>query len=167
VFDAGLDVGIGGFDEAGEGGSVRRGSGFQLDVAHEFAGTLQEMSGVGQECSVEEPDVGMRGEYIDVSKGNIAEAGGGTAVVQELADLVSAVAHGFEPVAGDRPQFAGMLFHPNVDGWVALDRAIEAEQLGSHGNRRSASGIGLLGVWEKSRVHRAEALLFNGSAMPA
>ncbi len=40
VLDACLDIGVGGLDEAGERGGIDRGSGPQLHMTHELAGSL-------------------------------------------------------------------------------------------------------------------------------
>ena len=42
MFDAGFDVGVGGEDELADGDGVRRGAGFEFDMAHEFARALED-----------------------------------------------------------------------------------------------------------------------------
>jgi hypothetical protein len=132
VFDAGFYVGVGRFDEFGESCGVGGGSGFQFYVAHESAGALQESSRVGQRCALEETDICVRREYVDVAEGNVSQAGDGAAVVQEFADFVAAVSHHFEPLVGDDAEFAGVAFHPGVDGGRALDGAVESQDLCFH-----------------------------------
>src|SRR5262249_24841323 len=46
---------------------------------------------------------------------------------------VSAVAHHLKPALRDRPQFAGMLMHPDFDSWISLDRTGKPQKL-AHGN---------------------------------
>lgn len=96
-------------------------------MAHEFAGALQEMCGVGQGCAVKEADVDVRMEGVDIGEGGVAEAGNGAAVMQEFADFVAAFPQGFKPVAGEGSEFGGMLFHPRVDGGVMQGGAVETQ----------------------------------------
>src|SRR5262245_38551074 len=56
--------------------------------------------------------------------------------MQELADFIPAFSHHLKPLLRDGPQFACMLFHPPIDGGIALLSAVETQQLRSH--RRSA-----------------------------
>src|ERR1700722_3673176 len=53
--------------------------------------------------------------------------------MQELSDLVSAIAHHGEPALRDRDQFVGMLaepaVEPEVDGGIVLDCAVESQQV--------------------------------------
>ncbi len=133
LFYAGLDVGVGGVDEGGESGGVGEVSGLELDVPHGFAGTLEEVVGVGEGCSLEEADVDVRGEAVDVGEGDVAEADGGTAVMEELEDLVAAGAHDVEPVARDRAEVSVMLGEPSGDGGIVGDGSVEAEEVWVHG----------------------------------
>jgi len=101
-------------------------------VAHEFAGALQETSGIGQGCALEESDVDVRGEHVDIGEGGVSEAGDGAAVMEEFPDFVAAVAHDLKPVIRDGSQFAWMLAHPGIDGGIMLNRAVEAEESWFH-----------------------------------
>jgi hypothetical protein len=77
----------------------------------------------------------MRGKYIDIAERRIPQTGNRTAVMQKFPNLVSALSHRVEPVMSDGTQFAGMGFHPSIDRGIALDCAVESQQIGSH--RRS------------------------------
>jgi hypothetical protein len=55
--------------------------------------------------------------------------------MQKLPDFVPAFSHYLKPLLRDGPQFTCMLFHPSIDGGVALDSAVESQEIGSH--RRS------------------------------
>jgi hypothetical protein len=52
--------------------------------------------------------------------------------MQEFPDFVSAFPHHLKPLPRDGSQFAGMLFHPHIDGWIPLDCAMESQQFRSH-----------------------------------
>jgi hypothetical protein len=56
--------------------------------------------------------------------------------MQKLADFVAAFSHRLKPVTRDGSQFAGVIFQPRVDGGIALDSAVESQEIGFH--RRSA-----------------------------
>src|SRR6202007_2452833 len=101
-------------------------------MAHELAGALQQACRVRQRCAVKKTDVYVRSEYIDVGERRVSQTGNGTAVMQQLADFVSAVSHPLKPVLRDGSQFACMLFHPRIDGGIPLNSAIEAQQFGAH-----------------------------------
>jgi hypothetical protein len=55
--------------------------------------------------------------------------------MQKLPDFVPTFPHHLKPLKRDGSQFTGMLFHPRIDGTVALDSAIESQQFRFH--RRS------------------------------
>ena len=105
VFDAGFDVGVGGGDEGVERCVVDRTAGFELYVAHGFSGALEEMRGVGECCALEKAYIDVRGEDVDVGEGDVAEAGIGAAVVENLTDFVAAGSHYVEPVAREGVEF--------------------------------------------------------------
>ncbi len=69
----------------------------------------------------------MRLEGVDVGEGDVAEAGYGAAVVEDLADFVAAVAHLFKPVLGKAAEFVGAVFEPGVDGGVARDASVQSK----------------------------------------
>ena len=133
VFDAGFYVGPGGFDQFLKRRRVWECSGAQLYVAHALARALQQMGWIGEGRALVEADVDVRGEDVDVGEGRVAEAGDGAAVMEELADFVAALAHRFEPVAGDGAQFGVALVEPGVDGGVVGEGVVEAEEVGLHG----------------------------------
>lgn len=138
VFDAGFNVGVGGEDEFADGGSVRRGTGLEFNVAHEFAGTQENAGRIGESIAVKEADVDVGGEDVDVGEGCVAEAGDGAAVMEDLADFIAAFAHDGEPMLGDVAEFAGVALHPGFDGGVTLESAVEAKERFFHESSRSA-----------------------------
>jgi len=75
---------------------------------------------------MKEPDVYVRSKYIYVAEGGVSHAGNRTAVMQKLADFVAALSHHIEPLLRDGSQFAGMIFHPCVNGRIALYSAVES-----------------------------------------
>lgn len=129
VFDAGLYVGVRVLDESAYRSGVYGRSRSQLYMAHEFAGALQHAGRIGQRRAVKESYVYVRSENIDVAEGRIAQTGNRTAVMQKLADFVAALSHHLKPLLGDGSQFAGMRFHPGIDGGIALDGAVESEEV--------------------------------------
>src|SRR5256886_886884 len=104
-------------------------------MTHELAGALQQASWIPQCCSVKEPHVYVRGEYIHIAEGRISQTYNRIAVMQKLPDFVPALSHHLKPLMRDGSQFTCMLFHPRIDGGVPLDSAIESQQFRSH--RRS------------------------------
>src|SRR5215471_20311399 len=109
-------------------------------MAHELAGALQQAGRIRQRCAVKEPHVYVRCEYIDVAEGRISQTSNRTAVMQKLPDFVSALSHHLKPLTRDGSQFTGMLFHPRMDGGIALDSAVESQQLCSHRRLRYSRG---------------------------
>src|SRR5262249_3517811 len=104
-------------------------------MAHELAGALQQARRIRQPCAVKESHVYLRSEYVDVAEGRISQTCNRTAVMQEFPDFVPAFSHQFKPLLRDGSQSTCMLFHPRIDGGIALDSAVEAQQFRSH--RRS------------------------------
>src|ERR1700680_5331031 len=101
-------------------------------MAHELAGALQQVSRIRQRCAAKEPYVYVRIEYIDVAEGRISQTCNRTAVMQELSDFVPAFSHHLKPLMRDGSQSTCMLFHPRIDGGIALDSAVESQQFRSH-----------------------------------
>src|SRR6516164_6563260 len=101
-------------------------------MAHELAGPLQQAGRIRQSCSVEEPHVYVRSEYIDVAEGRISQTDNRAAVMQKLPDFVPTFSHHLKPLMRDGRQFPCMLFHPCIDGRIPLDSAVESQQLRSH-----------------------------------
>src|SRR5205809_7799661 len=106
-------------------------------MAHELAGALQQAGGVRELCAVKEPHVYVRREYIDVAEGRISQTCHRTAVMQKFPDFVPAFSHHLKPLMRDGSQSTCMLFHPCIDGGIALDSAVESQQFRFH--RRSTS----------------------------
>src|ERR1700693_2808864 len=101
-------------------------------MAHELAVALQQAGGIRQRCSVKEPHVYVRSEYIDVAEGRISQTCNRTAVMQELPNFVPAFSHHLQPLMRDGSQFTCMLFHPRIDGGIPLDSAVESQQFRYH-----------------------------------
>jgi hypothetical protein len=53
--------------------------------------------------------------------------------MQKFPDFVAALPHHLKPLMRDGTQFTYMLFHPRIDGGIALDSAVESQQFRSHG----------------------------------
>src|SRR6266852_6145616 len=104
-------------------------------MAHELASALQQVGRIWQRCALKEPHVYVRSEYIDVAEGRISQTCHRTAVMQKLPNFVPALSHHFKPLMRDGSQCTCMLFHPRIDGGIALDSAVESQQFRSH--RRS------------------------------
>src|SRR6266849_658247 len=108
-------------------------------MAHELAGALQQAGRIRQRCAVKKPHVNVRSEYIHVAEGRIAQTCNRTAVMQDLPHFVPAFSHHLKPVMRDGSQFTCMLFHPRIDGGIALDSAVESQQFRSHSRSTSRS----------------------------
>jgi hypothetical protein len=93
----------------------------ELHVAHEPASPFQQAIRIGNLGATKEPDINVGPEGIDIRECGITYTCGWLAIMQQLSNLVSAATHEFEPPPRDRPQFAGMLVHPDVDPWISLD----------------------------------------------
>src|SRR5271157_822610 len=104
-------------------------------MAHELSGALQQVCRIRQRCALKEPHVYVRSEYIEVAEGRISQTCNRTAVMQKLPDFVPAFLHHFKPLMRDGSQSTCMLFHPRIDGGIALDSAVESQQFRFH--RRS------------------------------
>lgn len=101
-------------------------------MAHVFAGALEQVGRVEERSSLEEADVDVGGEGVDIGERDVTETGDRAAVVEEFADLVAAIAHDFEPLAGDGAEWAGVALEPGGDGGIAFEGAIKAEEVGAH-----------------------------------
>src|SRR5947199_8428863 len=101
-------------------------------MAHELAVALQQVSRIRQRCALKEPHGYVRIEYIAVAEGRISQTCSRVAVMQKLPDFVPAFSHHLKPLMRDGSQFACMLFHPRIDGGIALDSAVESQQFRPH-----------------------------------
>jgi hypothetical protein len=52
--------------------------------------------------------------------------------MQELPNFVPAFSHHVKPLLRDGSQFPCMLLHPRINGGIALDSAVESQQIRSH-----------------------------------
>jgi len=111
-------------------------------MAHELAVALQQAGRIEQRRAVKEPHVYVRGEYVHIAKGRIAQTCNRAAVMQQFPNFVPASSHHLKPLMRDGSQFASMLFHPRFDGGIAFDSSVESQQLRFH--RRPIFAFGLL-----------------------
>jgi hypothetical protein len=49
--------------------------------------------------------------------------------MQKFPDFVPAFSHHLKPLMRDRSQSTCMLFHPSIDGGIALDSAVESQAI--------------------------------------
>jgi hypothetical protein len=144
VFNTRFYVRVRHLDEPVERCGVCSRSRSQLHMAHELAGALQQAGRIRQRRTVKEAYVDMRGEYIHIAEGRIAQTCNRTAIMQGLPDLVPASPHHLKPLTRDGSQITFMLFHPRIDGRVAFDNTVESQQFRFH--RGSAFGSILRGT---------------------
>jgi hypothetical protein len=52
--------------------------------------------------------------------------------MQKLPDFVPAFSHHLKPLMRDGSQSTRMRFHPRIDGGIALDTAVESQQIRFH-----------------------------------
>jgi hypothetical protein len=55
--------------------------------------------------------------------------------MQKLPYFAPTFSHHLKPLMRDGSQFTCMLFHPRINGWIALDSAVESQHFRLH--RRS------------------------------
>jgi len=113
----------------------------RLDVAHEFAGSFQQCSGISKRRAVEEANVDVCGEYIDVAEGGIGDADRGVTVVQELGDIVAAVAELGKPLPRDAGELGSATFEPAVNPRLVLGRAVKPQKAGCGRALQAVSSI--------------------------
>src|SRR5260370_8116397 len=101
-------------------------------MAHDLAGGLQQAGRIRQRCTVKEPHVNVRGEYIHVAEGRISQTCNRTTVMRKLPNFVPALSHHLKPMMRDGSQFTCMLFHPLIDAGTPLYSAIQSHQFRSH-----------------------------------
>jgi hypothetical protein len=93
----------------------------EFHMAHELAAAFQQAGGIGELGATKEPNIDVGLERIDIGECCVIQTHGRMAIVQQLANIFSASAHDLEPALRDRPQFARMLVHPDVDSWISLE----------------------------------------------
>src|SRR5262245_65303348 len=101
-------------------------------MAHELAGAFQQALGISKLGATKEPDIDVGFEGIDVGERRITYTRGRMAIMQQLSNIASAVAHDRKPALRDRPQFIRVLLHPDLDSGIALDRTGKPQKL-AHG----------------------------------
>src|SRR5262245_27187864 len=100
-------------------------------MPHELTGALQQASGIRQGCTVKEPYVDVRLEYIDIAERSIAQTCNRATVVHEFPNFVATLSHHLKPTIRDGSQFPSMLVHPGIDGGIPRDSAVESQQFRS------------------------------------
>jgi hypothetical protein len=104
-------------------------------MTHELAGAWQQAGRIPQRCTVKEPNINVRSEYINVAEGRISQTCNRTPVMQKFPYFVSTFPHHLKPPMRDDFPFTCLCRHPRIDGWIPLDGAVEAQQFRFH--RRS------------------------------
>src|SRR2546423_1599143 len=100
----------------------------ELHMAHERAGAFQQVIGIGNLGAPKKTDIDVSCEGIDIAERRIIYTRGRMTVMQQLSNIVSAVAHDFKPALRDRCQFISMLTHPDLNRWISLDRSGESKK---------------------------------------
>ena len=98
-------------------------------MSHAFAGPFEEADWVVQRRPLEEAEIHMGLESVDIAKGGILNAGSGTAIVQQLANVRATIAHALEPWLGHPTRRVSGGGEPGVDAGVAPHGAGEPHQL--------------------------------------
>jgi hypothetical protein len=70
----------------------------------------------------------VRSEYVDVAEGRVTDTDSGVPIVQELGDVLPAVAHHRKPLARDGAKRWLARIKPPVDLRLVLCRAIEPKK---------------------------------------
>ena len=110
-------------------------------MAHELASAFQQALRIANLGAAKEPDIDVSREGIDIGECRITYTRGRMAIMQQLSNIVSAVAHKLKPVLRDCPQITGMLIHPTIDSRILLDRTGETHEL-IHMRNDSNSSVG-------------------------
>src|SRR5262245_27788104 len=98
-------------------------------MPHTLAGAFQKAFRISNLGTTKEPDIDVIFEGIDVAECRITYTGGRSVIMQQLSNIVPAVAHDFKPLLRDRPQFTGMLMHPELDCKISLGRSGKPHEL--------------------------------------
>lgn len=122
-------MGVCSFDELPQSRSIDRAPGPELHVAHEFPSAFQQAFRIGKLGTPKEPDVDMSRKRVDIGKRRVTNTRGWMAVMQQLSNVVSAVADHGKPVPSHGSQLTRMLVHPGVDRRISPDRAGEPQKL--------------------------------------
>jgi len=123
-----LHVDICGMDQLAQSRIINRLTGPELDVAHELAGAFEQTVRIGKFGAKKKPDVDVSLERVGVGECRVSYTCGWMTVMQQLTDIVSTVAHDFEPAPRDFPQFVRMRAHPCLDGSIPLDGTGKSHQ---------------------------------------
>jgi len=97
----------------------------ELHVAHELASALQQPTRIRNLRAAKEAYIDVIPEGVDIGECRITDTRVRMAIVQQLSNIVSAIAHDLKPALRNRPQFTGVLTHPDFDSGISLHRAGE------------------------------------------
>jgi hypothetical protein len=81
---------------------------------------------------MKESHVYVRSEYVDVAEGRISQTCNRTAVMQKLPNFVPTFSHHLKPLLRDGSQSICMVFHPRINGGIALDGTVESQDFRLH-----------------------------------
>lgn len=122
-------VAVGRFDELGQRVGVHLAPGAQLHVSPALARALEQVTRIVQQRSKEESDVDVILEHAHIAKRGIADAGGRTTVVHQLAHVGAALAHALERHGRERPKKITLPAQPEIDRRIAFDRSRKPENV--------------------------------------
>jgi hypothetical protein len=101
-------------------------------MTHVLAGAFEQAIRIGKLSAAEKANVDVSFEDANVSECRILDAGGGIAIVQQFANVVSTIAHDLKPAPGDCPQLAGVPMKPGINSRISSDGTLETEEF-AHG----------------------------------
>jgi hypothetical protein len=125
---------VGGFDELRKSAGIDVTIGSQLHVTHVLASAFEQASRIGKLSAAKEANVDVSIEDANVGECRILDTGGGIAIVQQLVNVVSTVAHDLKPAPGDCSQLAGAPVKPGINSRIPPDGTSESEEL-AHGDQ--------------------------------
>jgi hypothetical protein len=97
-------------------------------MAHKPASAFQQTAWIGKLGAAKETDIDVRCEGIDIGECRITYTRGRMAIMQQLSNIVSAVAHNLKPVLRDCPQITGMLIYPTLNRRILSNRTGETHE---------------------------------------
>src|SRR5687767_7264022 len=97
-------------------------------MAHELAGAFQQALRIGNLGAQKKPDIDVSREGIYIGECRITDTRGRLVIVQQLSNIVSAVAHDLEPALRDRGQFIRLLAPPGFDRRISPHRTRKPHQ---------------------------------------
>src|SRR4030095_1325137 len=107
-------------------------------MSHVLTSAFQQTLWIGNLGTTKESNVDVSFKRIDIAECRVSDTRSRVPIMQYLSNVVSAGAHEIKPLLGDYSQFTRMVAHPDLDGWVSLDRSGKSEKL-VHVSSRSSS----------------------------